>query len=294
MGNIILVDIKMKKIVCCFLLIANIISGYAQKYIAVDYGKWAHYVIDDKVNVRSAPSLSGEKLFQLNAGDKVEILEWDKDWDWLLAEGYYAPWYKISCIKGIGYICGRYLSCKETVGDLDNDGEDEIFACLCISERKGEAISDHPSFYTVNEHHVLIKKSHIIHIDLKKFYKVPISEDTSYSIVECEDLAPKITFLVARSGFGDSSVGGDGWSKARYFYFSNDTLKYFTTLTNSWAETLYETVEKFEFNGNRVKHINTYIRWKHGRETAHKIKVIQYLWNGKDFVKIESETLDTP
>ena len=143
--------------------------------------------------------------------------------------GYYAPWYKISCAKRTGYICGRYVSCKEAVGDVDNDGEDEIFACLCITERKGGAISDYrASFYNVNKNHVLIKKSHVEHIDLEGFYENPISEDTSYLIVEHENLVPKISFLVAISDFGDASVGGDGWSKARYFYscggFNTPTL----------------------------------------------------------------------
>jgi len=144
---------------------------------------------------------------------------------------------------------------------------------------------------------VLIKKSHITHIDLKKFYKAPISEDTSYSIVACEKLVPKVTFLVARSGFGDSSVGGDGWSKARYFYFANGALKYFATLSNSWSETHHETVEKFEFNGDRIEHINTYIRWENGKESAPRIKRmsykrISYRWDGKDFIKIENSTFN--
>ena len=156
------------------------------------------------------------------------------------------------------------------------------------TERKGGAVSDvHPSFYNVNKNHVLIKKSHIEHIDLEKFYKKPIAEDTSYSIVKCEDLVPNVSFLVARSGFGDSSVGGDGWSKARYFYFANGALKYFATLSNSWSETHHETVEKFEFNGDRIEHINTYIRWENGKESAPRIKRISYRWDGKDFIKIE-------
>jgi len=111
-------------------------------------------VTGNAVNVRSGAGSGYAKLFQLNAGDAVRIIEWSKDWEWLLEESYYAPWYKISCAQGTGYICGRYISCKEAVGDLDNDGEDEIFACLCITERKGGAVSDvHPSFYNVNKFH---------------------------------------------------------------------------------------------------------------------------------------------
>ena len=63
---------KLKKLIWCFLYIVSTFGLYAQKYIAVDYGKsLTHYVIDNKVNVRSEPKLSGEKVFQLNAGDAV-------------------------------------------------------------------------------------------------------------------------------------------------------------------------------------------------------------------------------
>ena len=162
----------MNKPICCLLFIMSSLGLYAQKYIAVDYANsWDHYVIDNKVNVRSTPSLSGEKLFQLNAGDAVRIIKWNKDWEWLLEEGYYAPWYKISCAQGTGYICGRYISCKEAVGDLDNDGEDEIFACLCITERKGGAVSDvHPSFYNVNKNHRLKTRRALIGFQLTPFW----------------------------------------------------------------------------------------------------------------------------
>ena len=47
-----------------------------------------HYIIDDNVNVRSEPSLNGQKRFKLNTGDKVVIqskslayiaYNWDRD-----------------------------------------------------------------------------------------------------------------------------------------------------------------------------------------------------------------------
>ena len=119
----------MKKIICFFAIIQIAVSMFSQEflYVAIQSERDnVHYIIDDRVNVRSAPNLSGEKLFQLNAGDEVTITEFNQNWDRLFAEGYYAPWYKISCKKGEGYICGRYVSCKETIGDLDNDGKNEI------------------------------------------------------------------------------------------------------------------------------------------------------------------------
>ena len=121
----------MKNLIFYFLFLASTIGLCAQKYIAIitdDDDNSVHYVIDNKVNVRAEPSLSGEKLFQLNLGDAVEIIGCREEWGWILEGGYYAPWYRIVCEKGRGYICGRYISCKEAVGDIDNDGEDEIFA----------------------------------------------------------------------------------------------------------------------------------------------------------------------
>jgi SH3 type 3 domain protein len=195
--------LKTKKPIWCLLFIVSALGVYAQRYVAIDYHKDSdHYVIDNRVNVRSAPNISGEKLFQLNAGDKVRILEWNEDGEWLWAEGYYAPWYKISCAKGTGYICGRYVSCKEAVGDLDNDGEDEVFACLCVSESW-----------------------------------------------ECEYLTPEVSFLVACSGSKDEE---NGWYTKRYFYFTDGTLKYLTTLSDVESKMHYGFVEYFEFSNRNT------------------------------------------
>ena len=218
------------------LFIVSALGVYAQRYVAIDYHKDSdHYVIDNRVNVRSAPNISGEKLFQLNAGDKVRILEWNEDGEWLWAEGYYAPWYKISCAKGTGYICGRYVSCKEAVGDLDNDGEDEVFACLCVSESW-----------------------------------------------ECEYLTPEVSFLVARSGSKDEE---DGWYTKRYFYFTDGTLKYLTTLSDVESKMHYGFVEYFEFsNRNTITVMHISKRWENGTPSISEGESGGYLWNGKDFI----------
>ena len=74
----------MKKLITIAVLaFAAFSSAFAEKFIAIDtnfrneYIKnhGVHYVIDDRVNVRDEPNLSGSKLFQLNAGDKVTIID---------------------------------------------------------------------------------------------------------------------------------------------------------------------------------------------------------------------------
>ena len=283
---------KTKKPIWCLLFIVSALGVYAQRYVAIDYHKDSdHYVIDNRVNVRSAPNISGEKLFQLNAGDKVRILEWNEDGEWLWAEGYYAPWYKISCAKGTGYICGRYVSCKEAVGDLDNDGEDEVFACLCVSESKGAPISGNfrymSSFYNINTHHVLIKDSQVKNIDLEKLYleefdENKISRDTFYSIWECEYLTPEVSFLVARSGSKDEE---DGWYTKRYFYFTDGTLKYLTTLSDVESKMHYGFVEYFEFsNRNTITVMHISKSRENGTPSVSERESGGYLWNGKDFI----------
>lgn len=65
-------------------------------------------ITENKVNVRSSPGMSGNKIFQVNAGDVVEVLEICKEE--FFADGAYAPWVKISCDYGTGYICSRWMS----------------------------------------------------------------------------------------------------------------------------------------------------------------------------------------
>ena len=133
-------------------------TAFTEEYLVKLPQNSEHYVIDDNVNVRAEPSLNGNKLFKLNTGDKVVILsksladynyyrmeaaEWEKAKTeaerepFLLTEGLWAPWYKIRCDKGEGYICGRYLSCKELELDTDCDGKTEVLACLSTSKKKG-------------------------------------------------------------------------------------------------------------------------------------------------------------
>lgn len=272
----------MKKIIVAFIAMFIFMSAaFSQKYIAVDWERNEHYVIDNRVNVRSLPNLSGEKLFQLNAGDKVKIADYSRDWDWLLAEGYYAPWYKISCEKGEGYISGRYVSTKEVWGDFDNDGRDELFACLSITNEKNCPIREYMmSFNNVDVNHVIIKNERIISVDLIDVYGDSISKDPRYEFVEGKGLTPKVNFLVVRTGFGD---GGGAWTDERYFYFVDGSIMYFTTLQWRSYEMAEDHSEKLEFAGKTAKIHISHTEYKDGRESDTRNDTREYLWDGRNF-----------
>lgn len=127
-----------KFFVSAFILAAGISSGFAETYcntlLAWNDVQNSHYgtytkddttqiVTDKNLNVRSGPDTNYEKLFQLNAGNKVVVLE--KTDATFKAEGAVAYWYKIECDKGSGYLCARWLSNNWAQGDIDGDGDGE-------------------------------------------------------------------------------------------------------------------------------------------------------------------------
>lgn len=65
-------------------------------------------VTDNHINVRSRANMKGAKLFQLNAGELVDVLEILDDE--MFAEGYYAQWVKIGTQEGTGYVLSRWLT----------------------------------------------------------------------------------------------------------------------------------------------------------------------------------------
>jgi hypothetical protein len=99
-------------------------------------------VTDNGINVRSGPGTGYERLFQLNAGDHVLVLE--KCDATLKAEGAVAHWYKIECWMGRGYICGRWLSSKWREGDLDGDGRKEYLAAQFFNDIPPDYEGDWP------------------------------------------------------------------------------------------------------------------------------------------------------
>lgn len=75
-------------------------------------------VTEDEINVRSGPGTSYSKVYKVHAGDIVLVKEKCKEE--MFADGAYANWYEISCDKGTGYMCGRWLSSLYAENPLDN------------------------------------------------------------------------------------------------------------------------------------------------------------------------------
>lgn len=65
-------------------------------------------VTEEVINVRSGPGTNYEKLFQVKAGDIVEVIS--KCDEKMYADDAYANWYKIEKDGQTGFMCSRWLS----------------------------------------------------------------------------------------------------------------------------------------------------------------------------------------
>lgn len=65
-------------------------------------------VTEEVINVRSGPGTNYEKLFQVKAGDIVEVIS--KCDEKMYADDAYANWYKIKKDGQTGFMCGRWFS----------------------------------------------------------------------------------------------------------------------------------------------------------------------------------------
>lgn len=279
-----------RNILFIFIFAFLAVPFFAQKYVAIDsdyrdmkYGRhgW-HYVIENRVNVRDESGINGNILFQLNAGDKVQIKGYDWDEELYYAGDYYAHWIKISCSRGDGYICGRYVSCKEVEGDFDGDGVEEVFACLNLSNSEKCPIHEYRmSFDNVDKEHVLIKNGTVRHIDFESIYGGPIKKDAKYFCVCANELNPKVNFICVRIGFGD---GGGLWNTDKYFYFDkNGVLKYFTSLSESHYEMDSDHIEKFIFEDNKVIKKIEHTKWENCKELPTEYSEEVFTWDGENF-----------
>ena len=174
-----------------------------------------HYIIDDKVNVREEPSLSGGKIDRLNAGKKITILEMEDEW--LNPErDLYAPWYKIGYDGKSGYVCGLYITHKESIADFDDDGKEELLGCVTVSDHRFSPVSGAmESFKNWDVGHVIIKNGAVERIVLSKEPKKDLSKGSSYRAGVLDLYSGRIPFIVVKQGFGD---GGGAWTTEDYYY----------------------------------------------------------------------------
>lgn len=105
----------MKNILCPLVLFIALVGALHAESVVCDNVRsncgadgWQALVTDGKINVRSEPNTGGEKIFQLNAGDVVTVL--NPCLNGMLADEAYAMWVKIRCGGGTGYVCSRWLT----------------------------------------------------------------------------------------------------------------------------------------------------------------------------------------
>ena len=118
----------MKKTVLFAAMCGVFVCAYAQNtdtdlyYQGFTYNDTRCIVTDNAINVRAGAGSGYAKLFQLDAGEVVSVIE-KCDAPPLLAEGALSYWYKITCGKGTGVMCGRWLTSKYAAGDINADGK---------------------------------------------------------------------------------------------------------------------------------------------------------------------------
>ena len=290
-----------------------------------------HFIIDDNVNVRSEPSLDGQKQFKLNTGDKVVILSKSlADFDYsndrvvfeelkakagnepyLLADGLFSPWYKIKCNKGEGYVCGRYVSCKELLLDVDGDGKMEVLASLTTAQKKGMLAFD-DKFYDDNHfheyweaggnnkdtHHILIKDKKAFPLDFAKgFY-------SSYEVLNTKSIFPYVCVIKLESAV---RTYGGGSSHENYFYYAGGKFSpLFSIDSDNWdGDTGGSGFEVSTDKNSIVVDFYRWILWQSEKEreageysngenrSSHYQETertkTRYTWNGKSFSKEEKE-----
>lgn len=267
-----------------------------EKFVAVDCfaqcgeDRGVHFAIDGNVNVRAEPSLSGRKLFRLDAGERVRITEYSEGWEWVFADGLWAPWYRISCGKGEGFVCARYISSKQAAFDIDLDGRDEIFACLTVSGSKGTPISEYKlSSGNMDDKFVIIKDGKISPVDFGETDFVTGFRDADYRFVRGEGLSPAVCFLVVGTGFGDA---GSSWGKDRYYYFLGGRPRLFLNLENGGDVNVCWRCESLEFPGNNVvRHVNKSEHWQDWETSYRTGRWTDYAWDGENFTLVDSGDL---
>lgn len=255
----------------------------AQRYTAMLERGSEHYIIDDKVNVREKPSLSGGKIDQLNAGKKVTVLKMADEW--LNPEqDLYAPWYKIAYDGKEGYVCGLYLTHKEVLADFDDDGKEELLGCVTVSEYQFCLASGAmESFRNWDVGHVIIKDGAIERIVLSREPKKALSKGSSYAAGVLDLYSGRIPFIVVKQGFGD---GGGSWTTEDYYYRVGHGWEKAFTLNNMDYECDFTKREELS-SSDKIYVRSVTRKWDSASEeyVVEKTETRVYVWDGKTIRK---------
>ena len=245
-----------------------------------------HYIIDNHVNVRNEPSVSGSVIGQFKAGDKVTIREVTDEW--YEADGVCAPWYKVSSPDLLGYVCGRYMTHKEAVGDIDRDGLDELIGCVTVSENKGTPFSAYMIDYkNWDIDHAIIKNGRVTKLNLSVNPKEEFHAAWSYSISVCDQVIPPVTFLIVAKGFGD---GGGSWEDNIYYYYHPDKqFLYAFTLHECYYECDFNESNEISYRDNSLVIRHRHFDWMEDRDPPDYVETkaseSRYAWFADKFLK---------
>ena len=113
-----------RRLAACVLCILMLLSACVTAPLSDTSSVWAETTgfVDTgngvNLNVRSGPSTSYSKLFELSNGSSVTVLATEND-----ADGGSIPWYKIECSKGTGYVRSDYITLDTGSGEEDPEFE---------------------------------------------------------------------------------------------------------------------------------------------------------------------------
>lgn len=194
-------------------------------------------VTDNKINVRTGPGTGYEKTFQLNAGDKVVVLEENKAT--LRAEGAVAHWYKIECDKGTGYLCARWLSNNWQQGDIDGDGKNEYLAVQFFNDIPPDYKGDWPEddgysswigdCLYINDGEVNVHKE----IRVSKENDNEVLGFSGFDILDTAGFIPEVSLIAVTLS---AKYGSGSWKEVQLYYYkpASGTFEKITQFDSGW------------------------------------------------------------
>ena len=100
----------MKKCFFYILLILFSLNLFAEEPGGYFFGSGEYYIMDTNINVRNSPSLEGAKIGKVNLGDKITVIETEKNL--VQIDNFFGYWVKIKYNNSYGYIFSKYIAVK--------------------------------------------------------------------------------------------------------------------------------------------------------------------------------------
>lgn len=250
-----------------------------------------HYIYENVINIREAPSTQSKSIGQAYLGDKVIILEQTDKIEEIY--GYKACWYLIN-IKDIkGYVWGGLISVFELSSDFDMDGKTEILLCRTIV-KKGYYGKDFPEYMAEYNHSFKLIRDNTLITD-KPFLSAAKTDDLptfnifnfniGLKLYEKCGFDPEINLLEADCSFADAALA---WSENFIFYWNG---KNFTEALSYKSYFLYDRSENCLITFPKEHKQKNFIIIKSEKTTVDKDGKIntdksetKYIWNGKSFI----------